>query len=186
MGQNPWECPIKKRKIYSKEFKLEALRQWELRRSVGSRRGLESGPSPQCAVQVERAVERARRGCVSRVGMQLKNDIALVQACLERAVAHRCPPPGLIHHTGSGATWSAQTYRQALSREGMIASMSRKGDCWDNAVSESFFGQLKNEWTYGQDYPDRDQARAALYEYMELFYNDQRLHQTLGYIPPVE
>ena len=57
---------------------------------------------------------------------------------------------------------------------------------WDNAVSESFFGQLKNEWAWQQDYPDRDQARAALYEYIELFYNDQRLHQTLGYIPPVE
>ena len=118
--------------------------------------------------------------------MANRNDIALVQACLDRAVAHRRPPPGLIHHTDRGATYSAQTYRQALSREGMITSISRKGDCWDNAVSESFFGQLKNEWAWQQDYPDRDQARAALYEYIELFYNDQRLHQTLGYIRPVE
>ena len=96
------------------------------------------------------------------------------------------PRRGIQSGSWTQCAVSAQTDRQALNREGMIASMSRKGDCWDNAVSESFFGQLKNEWTYGQDYPDRDQARAALYEYIELFYNDQRLHQTLGYIPPVE
>ena len=69
----------------------------------------------------------------------------------------------------------------------MIASMSRKGDCWDNAVSDKFLWSTEKRMDlWQQDYPDRDQARAALYEYIELFYNDQRLHQTLGYIPPVE
>ena len=118
--------------------------------------------------------------------MANRNDTSLVKACLDMAVSHRQPAPGLIHHTDRGATYTSQSYRYALNRKGIIASMSRKGDCWDNAVSESFFGQLKNEWAWQQGCPNREQARASLFEYIELFYNRQRLHQTLGYVSPVE
>ena len=115
-----------------------------------------------------------------------RNDPSLVKACLDMEVAHRRPSPGLIHHTDRGATCTAQPYRYALNRKGIIASMSRKGNCRDNAVSESFFGQLKNKWTWQQGCPDRNQARAGLFEYIELFYNRERLHQTLGYVSLVE
>jgi len=115
-----------------------------------------------------------------------RNDSSLVKKCLEMAIEHRKPPRGLVHHTDRGSTYTAEKYRSVLNDHGMISSMSRKGNCWDNAVSESFFGNLKNELTHDKIYNDRDQARADIFRYIEIFYNRQRLHQTLNYVTPTE
>jgi transposase InsO family protein len=118
--------------------------------------------------------------------MSNRNDSTLIKDCLEMAIKHRNPPSGLIHHTDRGSTYTSETYRTVLRDNGMISSMSRKGNCWDNAVSESFFGSLKNELTHWDIYQNRDHARADIFEYIEMFYNRQRLHQTLNYVSPAE
>lgn len=115
-----------------------------------------------------------------------RNDSTLVKDCLEMAIEHRKPPQGLLHHTDRGSTYTSEKYRRVLSENGMVSSMSRKGNCWDNAVSESFFGNLKNELTHWKNYDNRDQARVDIFRYIEIFYNRQRLHQTLNYVPPAE
>lgn len=112
------------------------------------------------------------------------NDTGLVGAALEMALARRRPRPGLIHHTDRGSTYAADTYRSRLMSQQALSSMSRKGNCYDNAVAESFFSTLKNELLAGQRYPSSDQARSAIFEYIEGFYNRQRLHATLGYQTP--
>lgn len=104
---------------------------------------------------------------------------------LTMAIVHRQPQPGLIHHTDQGAQYACSAYRAVLVAHGMIPSMSRKGDCYDNAVAESFFSNLKNELTWHRRFQDRDEARAAIFDYIEVFYNRQRLHQTLDYVSPV-
>jgi transposase InsO family protein len=108
----------------------------------------------------------------------------LVAQALLMAIEHRQPPPGLIHHTDQGVIYASAAYRAILARHGMVPSMSRKGDCYDNAVIESFFSNLKNELTWHRAFTTRDEARAAIFDYIEVFYNRQRLHQTLGYIRP--
>jgi putative transposase len=116
--------------------------------------------------------------------MSQKNNRELVRDCLLMAVQRRNPAAGLMHHTDQGVTYSADESRRMLDRFGMIASMSRKGDCWDNAVAESFFGQLKNELICGYVFHTIEEARSAIFDYIEVFYNRQRLHQTLGYVTP--
>lgn len=118
--------------------------------------------------------------------MSNRNDTLLVKDCLEMAIEHRKPPSGLVHHTDRGSTYTAEKYRTVLANNGIISSMSRKGNCWDNAVSESFFGNLKNELTHWKTYQNRDQARADIFRYIEIFYNRKRLHQTLGYVSPTD
>jgi len=85
-----------------------------------------------------------------------------------------------------GSSYAMQSYRDLLSERGILSSMSRKRDCWDNAVAESFFSNIKNELTYWRIFADRDEARAAIFDYIEVFYNRQRLHQTLNYVSPEE
>lgn len=116
--------------------------------------------------------------------MSNSNNGQLVKDALEMAVQHRQPGKGLIHHTDRGSTYAMESYRELLIRYGMISSMSRKRDCWDNAVAESFFANLKNELIYWQHFNTREQARAAIFDYIEVFYNRQRLHQTLNYQTP--
>lgn len=116
--------------------------------------------------------------------MSNQNDKALALGALSMAIAHRNPRPGLLHHTDRGSIYTADEYRKMLSEHGMISSMSRTGNCWDNAVAESFFGNLKNELTCDRAFETRDQAKSAIFEYIEVFYNRQRLHQTLGYLSP--
>jgi len=116
--------------------------------------------------------------------MSNKNNKQLVMDCLLMGIHRRNPPPGLIHHTDRGVTYSADETRQLLARHEMIASMSRKGDCWDNAVAESFFGQLKNELVCGHVFNTIEDGKSALFDYIEVFYNRQRIHQTLGYVTP--
>ena len=118
--------------------------------------------------------------------MSNANDTGLVVAALEMALACRQPRPGLIHHTDRGSTYAADTYRRRLTSHQVLSSMSRKGNCYDNAVAESFFSTLKHELLAGQRAPASDQARSAVFEYIEGFYNRQRLHATLGYRTPEE
>ena len=109
----------------------------------------------------------------------------LVLDALTMAIHHRRPAPGLIHHTDQGVLYACSAYRAVLATHGMIPSMSRKGDCYDNAVAASFFSNLKNELTWHHRFYGRDEARAAVFDYIEVFYNRQRLHQTLDYVSPV-
>lgn len=119
-------------------------------------------------------------------GMSNQNDGQLLSDCLAMALEQRKPPSGLIHHSDRGSNYTAKAFQQQLAEHGMIASMSRKGDCWDNAVAESFFSTLKNELTHEHNFNNQQIARAAIFEYIEIFYNRQRLHQTLNYQTPDE
>ena len=103
---------------------------------------------------------------------------------LTMAIRQRNPEPGLIYHSDQGIQYSGTMYQTILKTYDMIASMSRKGNCYDNAVAESFFSNLKNELVYHCDYHDRDEARAAIFKYIEVFYNRKRLHETLNYLSP--
>jgi len=111
---------------------------------------------------------------------------ALVLAALTMALEQRRPEPGLIHHSDQGMQYAGGDYRALLHAHGLRVSMSRKGNCYDNAPVESFFSTLKNEWTWHHTFQDRDQARAALFDYIELFYNRQRRHAALDYQSPVQ
>ena len=113
-----------------------------------------------------------------------RNDEPLVSAALRMAIAHRQPPTGLIHHTDRGVLYSSGNYRRLMAAHGLQPSMSRHGDCYDNACAESFFSTLKNELTHGQAFVTREAARMAIVSYIQGFYNRKRLHQTLGYRTP--
>ena len=101
------------------------------------------------------------------------------------AVERRRPKPGLIHHSDQGILYSSVSYVELLKKYGMVRSMSGKGNCYDNAVAESFFSSLKNEIIHHRDYHTRDQARMDIFEYIELFYNRKRIHQSLNYQTPI-
>lgn len=116
--------------------------------------------------------------------MSERNDEPLVSAALRMAITHRKPPPGLIHHTDRGVLYISGNYRRLMAAHGLLASMSRHGDCYDNACAESFFSTLKNELIHGEAFATRDAARVAIVTYIEGFYNRQRLHQTLAYRTP--
>lgn len=109
----------------------------------------------------------------------------LVNEALLMAVEQRRPAAGVIHHTDQGRLYASTIYSRLLSRFAMVPSMSRKGNCYDNAVVESFFSSLKNELIHHRDYHTREQARTEIFDYIELFYNRQRIHQSLDYWTPV-
>ena len=113
-------------------------------------------------------------------------DRALVLDALSMAVGRRAPGPGLIHHSDRGIQYASKDYQAALSQHKMLCSMSRKGDCWDNAVAESFFSTLKTERVHHRLYRSRDEARRDIFGYIEVFYNRVRLHSTLGYLSPAQ
>jgi putative transposase len=101
------------------------------------------------------------------------------------AVTHRgVPSGGILHHSDRGSQYACEEYRKALADHGLACSMSRKGNCWDNAVSESFFATLKVELIHRNHYATRAAARRSIVEYIEVFYNRQRRHSTLGYVSP--
>lgn len=108
----------------------------------------------------------------------------LVGRALIRAVQAKRPPRDLIHHSDRGSQYCAEGYRRMLEQFGMSASMSRKGNCYDNAPMESFWGSLKNELVHHRRYETRSEARASIREYIEVFYNRQRRHSRLGYLAP--
>lgn len=100
------------------------------------------------------------------------------------ALARRKPRRGLIHHTDRGCQYASLEYRRLLRDIGAECSMSRKGDCWDNAVAESFFASLRKELTNRVDFLNRDAARSSVFEYIEAFYNRVRRHSTINYQSP--
>lgn len=110
----------------------------------------------------------------------------IVLDALTMAWFRRRPAPGLIHHSDRGSQYASHAFRSKLIEYGMTCSMSRKGNCWDNAPTESFFNSLKNERVYGTRYATRAQAVADLFDYIEVFYNRSRRHSTLGYRSPVQ
>jgi putative transposase len=118
--------------------------------------------------------------------MRPRPDQHVALMALQMAMTHRHPRPGLIHHTDRGTTYTSVAYQRQLVQTGLVASMSRKGNCYDNAVVESFFSTLKNELVHERDYHTREEAQAEVFEFIEVFYNRQRLHQTLGYVSPVQ
>jgi putative transposase len=110
----------------------------------------------------------------------------LVVDALSMAITRRRPGAGLLAHSDRGSQYASEHYQRALSEEGIVCSMSGVGQCWDNAPMESFFGRLKCEIASGQMFATRDQARAEIFEYLEVFYNRVRLHSSLGFLSPDE
>ena len=121
------------------------------------------------------------------VGWAMANHMRaeLVNQALAMALCQRRPAAGLIMHTDRGSQYGADSYRQLLTRHGIRPSMSRKGNCWDNAVAESFFHTLKTELIYLEDFDTHEQTQTAVFEYIEVFYNRQRCHSANGYLAPL-
>lgn len=111
-------------------------------------------------------------------------DKKLVKDALQMAFWHRNPDPGLIFHSDRGSQYCSNDFQKMLKIYGVKGSMSRKGDCWDNAVAESFFGSLKTERTFFTKYKTREQAKRDIVDYIEMFYNSYRLHSYLGFVCP--
>ena len=109
----------------------------------------------------------------------------LVIDALQMAITARRPAPGLLHHSDRGSQYASYDYQALLTRAKMVASMSRKGNCYDNAAVESFFGTLKTELVYQRQYATRAEARVDIFEYIEVFYNRIRCHSALGYKSPI-
>jgi putative transposase len=110
----------------------------------------------------------------------------LVENAFTMAKLQRRPLSGFLHHSDRGIQYASQQYQRILQKSGAIVSMSRKGNCWDNAVMERFFGTLKSECTDGKNYKTRAEAKADVINFIEFFYNRHRLHSTLNYISPVQ
>lgn len=117
--------------------------------------------------------------------MSERRDVPLALQALSMALSNRRPAPGVIHHSDQGIQYTSADYQAQLKKTGIVPSMSRKGDCYDNAVVESFFSNLKNEWTFHRTFKNRDEARSALFDYIELFYNRKRSHASLNYQSPM-
>ena len=114
----------------------------------------------------------------------LQTELAL--SALRMALGRRMPEPGLVHHSDRGVQYAAHPYQNLLHRHGLVCSMSRRADCWDNAVIESFFARLKTELLHRQSWPTAREAQDAVARYIEGWYNARRLHSSLGYLSPNE
>lgn len=128
--------------------------------------------------------------CCSRriVGWEMADHLraGLCIEALRMAVERRRPGPGLLHHSDRGVQYACCAYREFLERAGMVASMSRTGNCYDNALMESFFATLKGELVHHEHYPTRAAARSSIFKYIEVFYNRRRRHSAIGYRSPEE
>ena len=118
--------------------------------------------------------------------MSANNDEGLVLGALKMALHTRRPARGLIHHSDRGSVYCGTDYLAVLKAHGVERSMSRKGDCWDNAVAESFFGTLKQEMLFRRELEPRLATQTAIFEYLETYYNPKRRHSTLGFLSPVD
>jgi transposase InsO family protein len=118
--------------------------------------------------------------------MQRRLTADLAVDALSKAVLRRRPSEGLVFHSDRGVQYASEAFRAELKKHGMVQSMSRKGDCWDNAVAESFFGTLKRELVYHETYRSRSDARLSVFQYIEGYYNRRRRHSALGYLSPLE
>ncbi len=110
----------------------------------------------------------------------------LVMDGLTMAIWRRKPSSGLVFHSDRGSQYCSYDFQKVLKKHRILSSMSRKGNCWDNAVAESFFGSLKVKQVFGTQYPSRSAARQEIVEYIEMFYNSGRRHSSLGYMSPME
>ena len=118
------------------------------------------------------------------MGETLESSLAI--SALEMALQRRQPEEGLVHHSDRGVQYASNEYRALLEGREVVASMSRKGNCWDNAVAESFFATVEIELIEGADWHTRTEARRAVFEFIEVWYNRQRRHSSLGYLTPAE
>lgn len=120
------------------------------------------------------------------VGWSLSDSLesTLVLEALENAIRLRTPDAGLLHHSDRGVQYASERHRRLLTEHGIECSMSRRGDCWDNAPMERFMNSLKNEWVHHESYATIEEARTGVFRYIEMFYNRERRHQALGYISP--
>ncbi len=142
-------------------------------------------PTREGMVYLATVLDLGSRRCV---GWAMRDTIEdeLTLSALRMARAARGPVRGLIHHSDRGSQYTSGDYRAELAAHGMIASMSGKGDCYDNAVAESFFSTLEFELLMKNDWHTREQARRAIFRYIETWYNRKRRHSTLGYVSPAE
>jgi len=111
-------------------------------------------------------------------------DSDLVISALQMAISQRKPQTGLLHHSDRGSQYASDDFQDLLEDNGIVCSMSRKGDCWDNACMESFFGSLKTEWVRDKKYSSFTEAKKDIFKYVEIFYNRRRRHASLGYLSP--
>lgn len=142
-------------------------------------------PTREGTLYLATVLDLGSRRCVGWA-MRDTVEVELALSALRMAGVARCPAPGLIHHSDRGSQYTSGDYRAELAAHGMIASMSGKGDCYDNAVAESFFSTLEFELIMKNDWHTRDDARRAIFRYIETWYNRRRRHSTLGYISPAE
>jgi putative transposase len=117
--------------------------------------------------------------------MEEKNSTELIEDALKMAVSQRKDTRGLLLHSDQSVQYASKSYQQQLNHLGIVCSMSRKGNCWDNAPMESFLHSLKTECVGFEDYKSRSEARASIYSYIELFYNRKRRHSAIGYQSPM-
>ena len=122
------------------------------------------------------------------VGWALSSSLSheMVVTALKRAIRKRSPGKGLVFHSDRGVQYACTDFKKELCSHGFVQSMSRKGNCWDNAVAESFFAIMKTELVYHEQYEGRQDTLHSIFEYIEVFYNRQRRHSTLGYLCPAE
>lgn len=142
-------------------------------------------PTQQGWLYLAAVLDLASRRCVGWA-MRDTMDAELAISALEMAITTRRPAPGLVHHSDRGSQYACADYRAVLARHGMRASMSRKGNCWDNAVAESFFATLELELIMKHRWATRDDARRAIFRFIEGWYNRERRHSTLNYISPAQ
>jgi len=122
------------------------------------------------------------------VGLAMDKTIAetLTLSALKQAILRRSPPKGLVYHSDRGVQYAANDFKALLAQQEFIGSMSKKGDCWDNAVAESFFHTLKVELIHRMKFRTREEAKRKIFEYVEMYYNRKRAHSSLGYLSPFE
>lgn len=142
-------------------------------------------PTREGMLYLATVLDLGSRRCVGWA-MRDTLEVEVALSALRMARAARVPEPGLIHHSDRGCQYTSGDYRTELAAHGMIASMSGKGDCYDNAVAESFFSTLEFELVMKNDWPTRAEARRAIFRYIETWYNRRRRHSSLGYLSPVE
>lgn len=142
-------------------------------------------PTDEGWLYVAGVLDRHTRRCI---GWAFDQTLAttLPLAALDMALKQRRPPVGLVHHSDRGVQYASEAYRQRLAQAGVIPSMSRRGNCYDNAMMESFWSTMKRELVHRQHFATRAAARAAIFEWIEVFYNRERLHSALGYHSPVD
>jgi transposase InsO family protein len=140
-------------------------------------------PTREGMLYLATVLDLGSRRCVGWA-MRDSLEVELALSALRMAREARRPAAGLIHHSDRGSQYTSGEYRAELAAHGMVASMSAKGDCYDNAVAESFFATLEFELLMHSDWETREDARRAIFRYIEIWYNRQRRHSTLGYISP--